>query len=130
MNAIVVQFSTDVEKGYNQLDARSTLIHVSEKAVEAYFGLYHLPLCIATENQAVVDSTNHIVASFVTGTRTKARFPDLGHVLVAALISDAGLIEELTILVIKEAILRNVVWMLDMKGSGNAELAYLEPCDI
>tara|TARA_R110002003_G_scaffold1035_11_gene22142 strand:+ start:15187 stop:16287 length:1101 start_codon:yes stop_codon:yes gene_type:complete len=127
MNNIVVQFSADAEKGYNRPDSRSTLSHASEKAVEAYFGLYHLLLCLATDDPAIVAGANRVVGRFAAGPRTKTQFPDLGHVLVAALISDAGLTENLTFLVIKEAILRNVVWMLDTKGAGYAELACLEP---
>jgi ubiquitin-protein ligase len=130
MNSVVVQFSADAEKGYHRPNSRSTLSHASEKAVEAYFGLYHLLLCVATEDSAIVDGANRIVSSFVVGPRNKSTFPDLGHVLVAALISSAGLTEELTFLIIKEAILRNVVWMLDTKGAGYAELAYLEPSAI
>ncbi|KAF2828243.1 hypothetical protein CC86DRAFT_207117 [Ophiobolus disseminans] len=127
MNTVVVQFSADAEKGYTRPDSRSTLSHASEKAVEAYFGLYHLLLCLATEDPAIVAGANRIVSRFLAGPRSKTQFPDLGHVLVASLISTSGLTEELTFLVIKEAILRNVVWMLDTKGAGYAELAYLEP---
>ena len=127
MNNIVVQFSADAERDYAKADARSTLSHMSEKAIQAYFSLFYLLLCLATENAAIVAGANRIVARFLHGPRTKAHFPDLGHVMVAALISNAGLTEELTFLVIKEAILRNVVWMLDVKGAGMAELAYLEP---
>ncbi|KAF2028868.1 hypothetical protein EK21DRAFT_68820 [Setomelanomma holmii] len=130
MNNVVVQFSADAERGYNRPDARSTLSHASEKAVEAYFGLYHLLLCLATEDPGIVAGANRVVHRFTNGPRTKFHFPDLGHVLVAALISDAGLTEDLTFLVIKEAILRNVVWMLDTKGAGFAELAYLEPSTV
>jgi ubiquitin-protein ligase len=130
MNNIVVQFSADAEKGYHRADARSTLSHASEKAVEAYFGLYHLLLCLATEDAAIVTEANRIISSFTAGPRSKTQFPDLGHVLVAALITDCGLTEDLTFLIIREAILRNVVWMLDAKGAGHAELAYLEPSPI
>jgi ubiquitin-protein ligase len=130
MNNIVVQFSADAEKGYHRPDARSTLSHASEKAVEAYFGLYHLLLCVATDDAAIVAGANRIISRFIAGPRSKTHFPDLGHVLVAALIADSGLTEELTFLIIKEAILRNVVWMLDAKGAGFAELAYLEPTPI
>ena len=130
MNTIVVQFSTKSQKGWNRADFRSTLSHASEKAVEAYFSLYHLLLCLASEDTATVAGANRIVTQFMSGPRTKAQFPDLGHVLVAALISDAGFTADLTLLVIKEAILRNVVWMLDAKGAGYAELAYLEPTEI
>ncbi|KAG9191885.1 hypothetical protein G6011_10619 [Alternaria panax] len=130
MNTVVVQFSSDAEKGYDGPDARSTLSHASEKAVDAYFGLYHLLLSLATENKEIIASANNITQRFMAGPRTKAHFPNLGHVLVAALICDAGLTEELTYEIIKEAILRNVVWMLDDKGAGMAELAYLEPSAI
>lgn len=130
MNSVVVQFSADAEKGYNRPDARSTLSHASEKAVEAYFGLYHLLLCVATEESAIVDGADRIVSSFLAGPRNKHAFPDLGHVLVASLISTAGLTEKLIFLIIKEAILRNVVWMLDTKGAGYTELAYLEPAAV
>ncbi|KAH3916731.1 hypothetical protein HBH56_062440 [Parastagonospora nodorum] len=130
MNTIVVQFSTDSQKGWGRADSRSTLSHASEKAVEAYFSLYHLLLCLATEDAATVAGANRIVNRFISGPRTKTQFPDLGHVLVAALISDAGMTANLTLLIIKEAILRNVVWMLDAKGAGYTELAYLEPSHI
>ena len=127
MNNVVVQLSADAEKAYENPEIKSTLSHASEKAVEAYFGLFHLLLCLATENPAVVTNANQITARFLAGPRTKVHFPDLGHVLVAALISNDGLTEELTFQIIKEAILRNVVWMLDLKGAGLAELGYLEP---
>ncbi|KAJ4292014.1 protein polyubiquitination [Kalmusia sp. IMI 367209] len=127
MNTIVVQFSDDADRSLKQPDTRSTLSHVSEKAVEAYFALFHLLLCFATEKPGVIDHANRMVARFLAGPRTKAYFPDLGHLLVAALISDTGLTQDLIFHIIKEAILRNVVWMLDSQGAAMAELAYLEP---
>jgi hypothetical protein len=127
MNTVVVQFSSDAEKGFNGPDSRSTLSHASEKAVGAYFGLYHLLLCLATEDPSIVAGADSVVTRFLTGPRGKTQFADLGHVLVASLISTIVLTQELIFLVIKEAILRNVVWMLDAKGAGFAELAYLEP---
>jgi ubiquitin-protein ligase len=130
MNTIVVQFSHDAARSWKKADARSTLSHASEKAVEAYFALFHLLLCFATESPITVDSANRMVARFLTGPRTKTQFPDLGQLLVAALISDAGLTQELIFYIIKEAILRNVVWMLDTRGAAMAELAYLEPTPV
>ena len=127
MNTIVVQFSSDADRSWNQPDKRSTLSHASEKAVGSYFALFHLLLCTATEDPLVVNNANRMVDRFITGPRTKTSFPDLGHLLVAALISNQGLTQELIFLVIKEAVLRNVVWMLDSKGADMAELAYLEP---
>lgn len=129
MNTVVVQFSSDAES-YSGPDARSTLSHASEKAVDAYFGLFHLLLCLAIENSHITDSANNTIRRFMAGPRSKANFPDLGHVLIAALICDDGLTEDLTYEIIEEAIIRNVVWMLDEKGAGMAELAYLEPSKI
>ena len=130
MNTIVVQFSSDAARSWAQPDARSTLSHASEKAVESYFALFHLLLCFATESPITVNNANRMVTAFLTGPRTKAQFPDLGQLLVAALISDAGLTQELTSHIIKEAVLRNVVWMLDRRGAGMAEMAYLEPTPV
>lgn len=130
MNTIVVQFSNDFARRWDKPDARSTLSHASEKAIESYFALFHLLLCVATEDPIVIANANGMVARFLAGPRTKAQFPDLGHLLVAALISHDGLTEELAFHIIKEAILRNVVWMLDTKGAAMAELAYLEPTPV
>lgn len=130
MNSVVVQFSNDAAKSSKKTDSRSTLSHASEKAMESYFALFHLLLCLATEDNSIVIAANRTIERFVKGPRSKVHFPDLGHVLVAALVSDAGLTEELTLYIIKEAILRNVVWMLDTKGAAMAELAYIEPSDV
>jgi ubiquitin-protein ligase/uncharacterized membrane protein YgcG len=127
MNNVVVQFSTDAEKSFRHSDGRSTLNHASEKAIEAYFACFHLLLCLATENAAIVNAANKMIARFLAGPRGKKQFPDLGHLLVASLISKDGLNEPLILAIIKEAILRNVVWMLDTKGADLPELAYLEP---
>ncbi|KAF2804346.1 uncharacterized protein BDZ99DRAFT_467628 [Mytilinidion resinicola] len=123
MNNIVVQFSQDAES----VSRKSTLNHASEKAVEAYFALFHLLLCLATENQQIIRDANRMIDGFLGGATSKDKFPNLGLLLVAALISDQGLTKELSLAVIKEAALRNVVWMLDRKGAGRAELAYIEP---
>ncbi|KAF2007492.1 hypothetical protein P154DRAFT_592902 [Amniculicola lignicola CBS 123094] len=124
MNNIVVQFSKDTDTfDAKKVDRRSTLTHASEKAVEAYFALFHLLLCMATEQPIVVNDANRMVHNFRAGPRTKARFPDLGILLAAALISDAGLTEQLISEIIEEAILRNVVWMLNE----HPDLAYIEP---
>ena len=131
MNSVVVHFSTDYQRSASKTkDRRSTLNSVSDKAIEAYFSLFHLLLCLATEDPSVVVRAKETIARFLTGPRTKTQFPDLGHVLIAALIAGAELTQELTLAIIKEAILRNVVWMLDGKGAGMAELAYMEETDV
>ena len=128
MNDVVVHFSRDAEDAYRVgSSSKSTLNHASEKAVEAYFALFHLLLCLATENPQLVRDVNRMILRFLSGSTSKTHFPSLGLLLVAVLISDHGLTEELTLAIIKETILRNVVWMLDRKGAGMAELSYLEP---
>ncbi|MCJ1454898.1 hypothetical protein MMC28_005251 [Mycoblastus sanguinarius] len=138
MNDVIVKLSREAEEMYEydeemyEYDDRpkSALAHASEKAVESYFGLFHLLLCLATETPQIVQDANRRLARFLGGNTSKDASPNLGHLLVAALISDQGLTEDLTMAVIKEAILRNVVWMLDSKGAGMAELSYLEPSAI
>lgn len=126
MNNVVVKLSREAEKSWSD-SPKSTLTHASEKAVESYFSLFHLLLCLATEQDQMVRDANRRCMRFLEGYTSKVACPDLGQLLVAVLISDSGLTEELTLAIIKEAILRNVVWMLDSKGAGMAELSYIEP---
>ena len=126
LNDIVVKFSQEAERSYSH-KAQSTLTHASEKAVESYFALFHLLLCLATEQSRMIESANHKISYFLSGQKSKAACPNLGHLLVATLISRDGLTEELSLAIINEAILRNVVWMLDLKGANMPELSYLEP---
>lgn len=53
--------------------------------------------------------------------------PNLGHLLIAQLISDipAAKVHDLIYLIVKEAITRNVVWLLNK----HPELSYIEPAD-
>lgn len=129
MNDVVVKFTREVGTSYNN-GPQSTLTHASEKAVESYFALSHLLFCVATEQPEIIRHANQMIASFLEGKTSKAVFPNVGHLLVAALITDQGLTEDLAVAIIKETILRNVVWMLDSKGAGMAELNYLEPSSI
>ncbi|KAL8917342.1 MAG: hypothetical protein Q9208_008012 [Pyrenodesmia sp. 3 TL-2023] len=129
MNDVVVKFNREAEMSDGG-DPRSTLSHASEKAVEAYFALFHLLLCTATEDPSTIRRANQRIAAFLQGRNSKTACPNLGHLLVAALVSDDGLTEDLTVAIVKETILRNVVWMLDGKGAGMAELSYLEPSDV
>jgi hypothetical protein len=129
MNDVVVKLSNEFNANWGDI-LKSTLTHASEKAVESYFSTFHLLLCIATENDRVVRDANRHLLRFIGGATSKDAFPNLGHLLVTVLISEEGLTEELTMSIIKEAILRNVVWMLDHQGAGMAELSYLEPSAI
>ena len=129
MNDIVVKFSQAAEECF-RASPESSLNHASEKAVGSYFALFHLLLCLATENSAITHAADAKIHSFLDGQTSKSSCPDLGHLLVATLVSNVGLTEQLRLAIIKEAILRNVVWMLDPIGAGMPELAYLEPSPI
>lgn len=129
MNHIVVKLSREAEQSWGD-QVRSTLTHASEKAVEVYFSIFHLLLCLATEHDQIVRDVNRRLQSFLAGNTSKEACPNLGYLLISVLVSDQGLTQELTLAIIKEAILRNVVWMLDGKGAAKAELSYLEPSDI
>ncbi|KAL8923812.1 MAG: hypothetical protein Q9172_002960 [Xanthocarpia lactea] len=129
MNDIVVSFSAEAER-CPKYGPRSTLAHASEKAVESYFAIYHLLLCLAADDPFMVAKANSKVSRFISGERSKNTCPSLGHLLVATLISDDGITEDLSLAVIEEAVLRNVVWMLDSRGADMPELSYLEPSAI
>jgi ubiquitin-protein ligase len=114
----------------SSMNLKSTLTHASEKAVESYYQLYHLLVTLATDNPEIAAESSRCIKAFMDGDRSKTNFPNLGHLLVAMLISDATTTSDLTTAIIKEAITRNVVWMLDSRGAGMAELSYLEPSEI
>lgn len=118
----------DYEEEADRVERKSTLRHASEKAIESYFHLFHLLVCLATgpDGKAIVAEANHMIQSFLGGRRRKQDVPNLGHLLTAMHISDVEVTEELRKAIITEAITRNVVWLLDGRGAGMAELAYLE----
>jgi len=129
MNDIVVRLNTDLERQTSDFrGAKSTLRHASEKAIESYFHLFHLLLCLATgpEGKSIVGNANRMIKTFMSGKVTKDDIPNLGTLLIALLISDIEPNESLMRAIVKEAITRNVVWMLDTRGAGMAELGYLE----
>jgi ubiquitin-protein ligase len=142
MNDVVVKLSdkaNDMGVTYKSMtDKKSTLTHASEKAVESYFALFHLLICMATENPAIVVAARKQVDDFIADRHDKIAVPNLGAFLIARLLSDADRgstqtalqQESVTIAIIKEAIVRNVVWMLSShnnNGGGKPELAYMEP---
>lgn len=130
MNDIVVRLNMDLESQglWDAYQSKSTLRHASEKAIESYFHLFHLLLCLATRpaGQSMVPAANKMIQDFMAGKRSKKHVPNLGYLLIALLISDVEVTEHLRKAIITEAITRNVVWLLDQKGAGMAELAYLE----
>lgn len=64
-----------------------------------------------------------MLQAFISGRTSKADCPNLGDLLVAALISEINITEDVIKAILKETVTRNVVWMLNT----NPELAYLEP---
>ncbi|KAK3724788.1 hypothetical protein LTR37_000836 [Vermiconidia calcicola] len=108
------------------LDQGSTLTVVSEKAIESYFHLFHVLLCLAIEQPGVAKDANNMIKAFLDGKRDKKSVPNLGHLLVMVLISDTDVTDELTRAIVKEAITRNVVWMLDVRGQNMPELSFVE----
>ncbi|KAL1897576.1 hypothetical protein Sste5346_003881 [Sporothrix stenoceras] len=161
MTQIVVRLNEDVDKLKDQQSnvdpwsygetwadhpskpAKSTLRFASEKAIESYFHLFHLLVCLAAEHPQVAADANRRLRSFyVDNQHSKTDCPNLGMLLVALLIADDSAIgvnkqtgggpgtrEDLLKSIITEAITRNVVWLLDSKGAGRAELVHLEPND-
>ncbi|KAM7201577.1 SUMO-conjugating enzyme ubc9 [Naviculisporaceae sp. PSN 640] len=129
MTNIIAKLNSDLERqGRYRGSSKSSLLHASDKAIESYFHLFHLLLCIATGpgGEAIVDYANRMIRNFMSGNTEKTFVPNLGNLLVALLISDIEPTESLMRAIVKEAITRNVVWMLDTRGAGMAELAYLE----
>ncbi|KAH0438566.1 ubiquitin-conjugating enzyme family protein [Colletotrichum camelliae] len=139
MNDIVVRLNqveaksaprrASYQDGYDdaRVSQKSTLRHASEKAIESYFHLYHLLLCLATSDELLVRAANTKIQNFMKGQTSKEVCPNLGHLLVYLLISDAAITEKMRKAIITEAITRNVVWMLDKRGANRPELSYLEP---
>ena len=105
---------------------QSSLTHASEKAIESYFHLFHLLVCLAISKPDIIASANSMINSFVSGRTSKADCPNIGHLLVAALVSEIDVTERVIKAIIKETVTRNVVWML----KSNPELAYFEPSPV
>ncbi|KAJ2970040.1 hypothetical protein NUW58_g9816 [Xylaria curta] len=126
MNDIVVRLNQVTEKSSDGDSTKSTLRHASEKAIESYFHLFHLLVCLATEDPSIVSQANKLLRDFENGKRSKTDCPNLGHLLVALLISDVQVTDVLIKSIITEAITRNVVWLLDRKGADMPELSYME----
>ncbi|KAK5088717.1 hypothetical protein LTR05_002938 [Lithohypha guttulata] len=123
MNDIVVRLSSQAEAGY----VHSSLIHASEKAIESYFHLFHLLLCLAVEDRGRVVAANRTIKNFlVEGKTSKAHVPNLGYLLIACLIADVDVTGDLLKAIVRETVIRNVVWTLDKKGANMSELAYME----
>jgi ubiquitin-protein ligase len=126
MNDIVVRLNLVTERMDSEDSHKSTLRHASEKAIESYFHLFHLLVCLATENPDIVQQANKLLWDFQDGKQSKTDCSNLGHLLIALLISDVQVTDALIKTIITEAITRNVVWLFDRKGADMPELSYIE----
>ncbi|PNH28024.1 hypothetical protein BJF96_g8675 [Verticillium dahliae] len=124
---VLAAFMNDIVLPTEPPAPKSTLRHASEKAIESYFHLFHMLVCFASEDRALVETANRRIRDFASGQRHKSVCPNLGHLLVYLLISDVEMTELLRKDIITEAITRNVVWLFDRRGAGMPELSYLEP---
>lgn len=125
MNDVVVKLNKEVDNATT--NSRSTLKHASEKAIESYFHLFHLLLCLVNNDPGIVNSANNQITAFLNGATSKTEIPDLGHLLIALLISSVPATPDFLKLLVKETITRNVVWML---SGPHPELAFLEADDV
>lgn len=138
MNDVVVKLNKETEENTYRAPyypheemPKSTLTHGSEKAIESYFHLFHLLVCLAAEDKSIVKSANDMLKEFIDGETSEKSCPNLGHLLVASLISDIEISNSVMEAIIKETITRNVVWMFDGQlGKNMAELSYMEPSDV
>ncbi|KAI0894330.1 hypothetical protein F4806DRAFT_119603 [Annulohypoxylon nitens] len=129
MNDVVVRLNQTAEPKRDDpsQQKKSNLRHASEKAIDSYFHLFHLLVCLATEDPTLVNHANSLLRNFMSGKQSKTDCPNLGHLLIALLISDIEVTDELRKAIITEAITRNVVWLLDRKGANMPELSFIEP---
>ncbi|KAA8564182.1 hypothetical protein EYC84_011129 [Monilinia fructicola] len=115
MNDVVVKLNKETEENTYRAPyypheemPRSTLTHGSEKAIESYFHLFHLLVCLAAEDKSIVKSANDMLKEFIDGETSEKSCPNLGHLLVASLISDIEISNSVMEAIIKETITRNV----------------------
>lgn len=71
-----------------------------------------------------------MLRNFTRGQTSESDCPNLGHRLVTVLISDDEISEKTIKSIIREAITRNVVWVLDKRGTDMSELSYIERSSI
>ena len=122
MNDIVVGLCIEAETGF----ARSSLACAAEKAIESYYHAFHLLLCIVTEDERRVGIVNRTIQDFLNGKNTKTDMAYFRHFLITVLIADSAPTLDLLIAIVRETVIRNVVWMLDKRGADMPELCYIE----
>ena len=100
MNEIVIHISTQYESKFSG----SSLVHASEKAIEAYFHLFHLVLCLATKAPMRVRRANETIKNFLDDKRSETDVPNLGYLLFAVPISDYDMTRELLVAIVGETV--------------------------
>lgn len=133
MNDIIIKLSKENEQTtykspiypYEET-AKSTLTHASEKAIESYFHMFHLLICLATEDPKIVHFTEELLLNFENGRTGKEYVSNIGHLLIATLISNVEISPKMIRLITTEAVTRNVIRVLQKYP----ELAYLEPTPV
>lgn len=72
MNDVVVQLNEVLQDtGSDGISKKSTLRHASEKAIEAYFQLFHLLVCLAVDDPRIVRKANDTIKDFLKGKTSK-----------------------------------------------------------
>ncbi|KAB5566239.1 hypothetical protein GE09DRAFT_1272663 [Coniochaeta sp. 2T2.1] len=109
----------------SSISRESAIHHALEKVLESYFYLFHLLVCFAASEggSILVQQANHVIKTFKQDRRSLL---NMDYLHVALLISDEEVTQDLMGKFVAETITRNVPLLLDPKGAGMAELAYLE----
>lgn len=123
------RYEQAMKKSQESASPAGTLLHASEKALCDFVSVIHLAAALAVANPAVAQDAQRAVARFVRypNARHKDATPDLGELLVQAVLCDTIGWAELRAPLVQESLTRSVVWMLDkQQGRGLAGLAHLE----
>lgn len=64
MTDVVVKLSDATSRTRGSRDHKTTLKHASEKAIESYFHLFHILLCLATSDESIVRNANNMLQTF------------------------------------------------------------------
>ena len=98
--------------------ATRTLLHASERALQAYCAFHHLLLHLAEQYPAIGKEANRRVDTFLddAAARHKRRTPDLGRLLVCMVLSRRGWAEG-RFWFLRESFTRNVRWLLQVTSN-------------